>query len=194
MNCCCASNQYWNSNISKWWNDQMCELWIQFFTRVKSKTLMSSLSLRLTLLSSFPTCLSSTNKCTFVFVHACVLHSSELVLLFFRDVRVRGGMHLPYRFSWPPVTETIWSVCQNLIREWNRRGGFCVCEGGGGGGIETKKQRRGKSSAIWEQDGERGKWSDRGEGGQMKKLVGKVEGKQWNLSQLLWRQGISAES
>lgn len=47
------------------------------------------------------------------------------------DVKGRG-MHLHYHLFWPPVTETIWTFCQNLIREWKRPGG------GGEGGLKQR--------------------------------------------------------
>ena len=58
-----------------------------------------------------------------VFMPVC---QSECVAPFFLcEVRMteRRGMHLHYHLFWPPVTETIWTRCQNLIREWKRPGG-----------------------------------------------------------------------
>lgn len=79
------------------------------------------------------------NRYTCMCVHACAGTS----FFMWREGGVRRrrrGMHLPYHLFWPAVTETIWTLCQNLIREWKRPREV----------LDDWNKERGKSSAIWE--------------------------------------------
>lgn len=86
------------------------------------------------MLSSFLSCWGSMNNCTCMCVHACIgavvytvflcegwscVRLSVIFCFLFWGLGA-GGEHLPDHLYWPPVTETIWSRCQNLIREWKR--------------------------------------------------------------------------
>lgn len=57
----------------------------------------------------------------------------------------REGEALSYHVCWPPVTDTIWTHCQNLIHERKEAKR----------GEEGLKQRRGKTWAIWERNKDR---------------------------------------
>lgn len=107
-----------------------------------------------------------------------------------RRRRRRRGMHLPYHLFWPPVTETIWSRCQNLIREWKRLREV----------QNDWNKERGKSSAIWERrwrerKAERDRVAKREADKDAVEAKRKVEVKEceiWHspLTQLLWDRAV----
>lgn len=114
--------EYFQSSINIIWSDNLHSSFF-FFTRWSSRVVAP----------------------TYVFIPGLV-HSCVCFLFRFAGGNGAGvtggglglGGYLPYHLFWPPVTETIWSHCQNLIREWKSRGG-----------AEWLKQRR-KSTDFWE--------------------------------------------
>lgn len=96
------------------------------------------------------------------------------------------GTHSPYHLFWPPVTQTMCIRCQNpiceLVREAKR-------------GADGLKQRRGKSSAIWERDRETGRQEEVEVDKEAVEAERKVEVNEceiWHspLTQLLWERAV----
>lgn len=124
-------------------------------------------------------------------VHACM---GALVFFLWEGMEEEGeeeGVHLPYHLFWPPVTETIWTRCQNLIREWKRPGEVQRDWNKGDERAppfekETERERRAERESEW------GKREADKEAVEAERKVDVKECEIWHspLTQLLWDRAV----